>query len=104
MNVATNGAPDVMVLGVGGILGEAWMLAVLAGLEEASGIDTRDCGAYLGSSAGSIVAATLASGNSPRERLGDLPEQPAAAVDGAGGPSRLAALAGGALSATAGMV
>jgi NTE family protein len=68
--------PDVLVLGVGGVLGEAWMSGVLAGLEE-NGIDTRSCDAFLGSSAGSIVAASLAAGLSPRERLGDLPEQPA---------------------------
>jgi NTE family protein len=63
------------VLGVGGILGEAWMSAVLAGLEE-SGLDARESGGFVGSSAGSIVAAFLAGGVSPSARLGELPEQP----------------------------
>ena len=68
--------PDVLVLGGGGILGEAWMSAVLAGLEDAVGIDARRCDGYVGTSAGSIVAATLAAGVDPRKRLGDLPEPP----------------------------
>ena len=33
--------PDVLVLGGGGIVGEAWMSGVLAGIEEASGADFR---------------------------------------------------------------
>jgi NTE family protein len=74
-------AVDVLVLGGGGILGEAWMLGLLAGLEEAGGIDTRDSGLFVGTSAGSIVAATLASGRTPESRLGDLPEPPAAGDD-----------------------
>src|SRR3954452_16557126 len=68
--------PSVLVLGVGGILGEAWISAVLAGIEEASGFDARDCDAFVGSSAGSIVAALLAAGIDPRRRLGRLPEPP----------------------------
>jgi NTE family protein len=70
-------APDVLVLGGGGILGEAWMLAVLVGLREAAGFDARDCDAFVGTSAGSIVAAALVAGADPRDRLGDLPQQPA---------------------------
>jgi NTE family protein len=66
--------PDVLVLGAGGILGESWMLAVLAGLEDATGIDVRESGAFIGTSAGSIVAATLAARVSPRSRLGELPQ------------------------------
>jgi NTE family protein len=58
--------PDVLVLGGGGVLGEAWMMGVLAGIEDGAGVDLRDCDAYLGTSAGSIVAAHLAAGNSPR--------------------------------------
>jgi NTE family protein len=68
--------PDVVVLGAGGVLGEAWMNAVLAGIEEASGFDARDCEGYIGTSAGSIVGAALAGGLSPDHRLGELPEQP----------------------------
>jgi NTE family protein len=67
-------APDVLVLGAGGILGEAWMLAVLAGLEEATGIDVRESGSFVGTSAGSIVAATLAARVSPHTRIGELPQ------------------------------
>jgi NTE family protein len=69
--------PDVLVLGGGGILGEAWMSAVLAGLEDETGFDSRECEGYVGTSAGSIVAAALVAGFDPRARLGELPEQPA---------------------------
>lgn len=71
-------APDVLVLGAGGIIGEAWMAGLLAGLEDASGFDPRGCSHFVGTSAGSIVAAGLAGGVSPRARLGRLPEQPPA--------------------------
>jgi NTE family protein len=72
--------PDVLVLGGGGILGEAWMSAVLAGLEDAADFDPRECRGYVGTSAGSIVAAALAAGLDPRARLGTLPEQPPVAA------------------------
>jgi len=75
-------APDVLVLGGGGILGEAWMAAVLAALEERTGWDPRSCEAFVGTSAGSIVAAWLAAGVSPRSRVGRMPEQPPVAEDG----------------------
>jgi NTE family protein len=58
--------PDVLVLGGGGILGEAWMMGVLAGIEDAAGLDLRECEAFVGTSAGSIVAAHLVAGRSPR--------------------------------------
>ena len=69
-------APDVLVLGAGGVLGEAWMTAVLAGFEDATGWDPLGCEAYLGTSAGSIVAAALAAGVSPQDRAGAIPDQP----------------------------
>lgn len=69
--------PDVLVLGGGGVLGEAWMTAVLAGLGEAGGFDARRCEGYVGTSAGSIVAAGLVAGIDPRSRVEELPEQPA---------------------------
>jgi NTE family protein len=82
--------PDVLVLGGGGILGEAWMLAVLAGMQEESGFDPRECDAFVGTSAGSIVAAVLAARIDPRDRLGKLPEQPEVGEEspapGNGGP------------------
>jgi NTE family protein len=80
--------PDVLVLGAGGVLGEVWMSAVLAGVEEASGFDARGCEGFVGTSAGSIVAAGLAGGLSPEARLGQLPAQPPLEEDEneAGGP------------------
>ena len=48
------------------MLGEAWMMGLLAGLEDGSGIDLRDCEHFVGTSAGSIVAAHLVAGDSPR--------------------------------------
>jgi NTE family protein len=79
-------APEVLVLGAGGVLGEAWMNAVLAGIEQVNDFDARSCEGYVGTSAGSIVAAALAGGLSPDHRLGELPEQPPeeAASDGGG--------------------
>ncbi len=68
--------PDALVLGGGGILGEAWMSALLTGLDESEHFHARGCGLYLGTSAGSIVAASLATGIEPGSRLGRLPEQP----------------------------
>ena len=59
-------APDVLVLGAGGVLGEAWTNGVLAGLEDAAGADLRRAEAFVGTSAGSIVAARLAAGHRPR--------------------------------------
>jgi NTE family protein len=55
-------APNVLVLGVGGILGEAWMSGFLAGSTHATGADYRGVDAFMGTSAGSIVAAQLAAG------------------------------------------
>ena len=69
-------APDVLVLGGGGILGEAWMSSLLVGLERAGGFRAADAGVYVGTSAGSIVAAMLAAGVDPATRLGSLPEPP----------------------------
>lgn len=57
--------PDVLVLAGGGIVGEAWMHGVLAGLEDASGTDFTTTEAFVGTSAGSIAAARLAAGRRP---------------------------------------
>jgi NTE family protein len=96
------GPLDALVLGGGGILGEAWMLGVLAGLEEATGFDPRTAEAFVGTSAGSIVAAVLAGGVAPRERLGDFPTAPPA--DEPPAPARLATLAEGVLGLGRGAV
>ncbi len=69
--------PQILVLGGGGILGEAWMSAVLAGLDESRGFDARGCRRYIGTSAGSIVAASLVAGLPPGSRLGAAPGLPA---------------------------
>jgi NTE family protein len=74
--------PEVLVLGAGGILGEAWMGGLLAGMQKATGFDPRDCDHFVGTSAGSIVAAALAGGVDPASRLDQLPEQPAAPAPG----------------------
>jgi NTE family protein len=71
-------SPQVLVLGGGGILGEAWMTGVLVGLSEATGFDSRDCDGFVGTSAGAIVATALSAGIEPGSRLGGLPEQPVA--------------------------
>ena len=57
--------PDVLVLAGGGTVGEAWMHGVLAGLEDAAGVDYTRTEAFVGTSAGSIVAARLAAGRRP---------------------------------------
>jgi NTE family protein len=58
--------PDALVLGGGGVLGEAWMMGVLAGIEDGAGLDMRECEYFVGTSAGAIVAAHLVAGSSPR--------------------------------------
>jgi NTE family protein len=62
--------PDALVLGGGGTLGEAWMSSLLAGLEQSEEFDARACSCYVGTSAGSIVAASLVAGLAPDARLG----------------------------------
>lgn len=58
----------VLVLGVGGVLGEAWMWGYLGGARQATGEDFRTAKQLIGTSAGSIVAARLAGGEDPRRR------------------------------------
>jgi NTE family protein len=58
--------PDVLVLGGGGVLGEAWMMGVLAGIEDGANLDLRHCESFVGTSAGAIVAAHLVAGRAPR--------------------------------------
>jgi NTE family protein len=74
--------PDVLVLAAGGVLGEAWMSGVLAGIEDAHGIDFREVESFVGTSAGSIVAARLAAGERPRRpRAGSAGSDPGFAED-----------------------
>ena len=51
-----------LVLGGGGVLGAAWTVGALTALEDRLGIDARDFDHYVGTSAGSVLAALLASG------------------------------------------
>jgi NTE family protein len=74
--------PDAIVLGGGGLLGEAWMSALLAGLEDSTEFDARASACYVGTSAGSIVAASLAAGLEPGARLGRLSDLAASSADG----------------------
>src|SRR5256885_16402137 len=94
--------PDVLVLGGGGILGEAWMTAVLVGLQDATDFDARECDGFVGTSAGALGAAGVVARLRRRSRLGQPPGLPAVL----GGPparipvglaryARLAAQAGG---------
>lgn len=56
----------MLVLGVGGVLGEAWMWGYLGGAQQATGEDYRRAKQLIGTSAGAIVAARLAGGEDPR--------------------------------------
>jgi len=90
--------PSLLALGGGGILGEAWMTAVLAGIEDAGGFDARDSEHFIGTSAGSIVAAALAGGVSARSRVGDASELPPLPSDDSLTESPLSRLMGPALA------
>lgn len=57
------------------------MSAVLAGLDEADGIDVCECACYVGTSAGSIVAASLVAGVAPGARLRQPAARPPVAAD-----------------------
>ncbi len=76
--------PDILVLGAGGTLGEAWMTGVLAGIEDAGGLDLRETESFVGTSAGAIVAVRLAAGRRPRRpprRTGVAPAPAAARAE-----------------------
>ena len=51
-----------LVLGGGGVLGAAWMVGALQALQDQTGLDVRDFDAFVGTSAGSILAALLGAG------------------------------------------
>jgi NTE family protein len=61
--------PDQLVLGSGGVLGDTWMSALVAGLLDAGGPDLRLTDRFVGTSAGSIVATRLAAGQDMREYI-----------------------------------
>lgn len=56
-----------LVLGAGGVLGAAWSVGALCALEEVHGFDPRDAEVIVGTSAGSVLAALLGAGVSPRQ-------------------------------------
>src|SRR3954469_20340505 len=81
--------PDVLVLAAGGVVGEAWMTGVLRGLTASTGMDFRRCDYFVGTSAGSIVAASLAAGREPRAPTGrHVQHQEAPEGGGRRGPLR----------------
>jgi NTE family protein len=82
--------PDVLVLGGGGVLGEAWLSGVLAGIEDAAGLDLRNCEHFVGTSAGAIVAARLAAGLAPERPPGDGGSSPPEAAASQSGSLALA--------------
>ena len=86
--------PDVLVLAGGGTLGEAWMRGLLDGAGTAAGVDFRECEYFVGTSAGSIVAAFLAAGRAPDSGAeARAAKDWAEAADGGGArPRRLAGL------------
>jgi NTE family protein len=51
-----------LVLGGGGVLGAAWMVGALQALQDELGIDLREFEAFVGTSAGSVLAALLGAG------------------------------------------
>lgn len=86
-------APDVLVLAGGGVIGEAWMTGVLAGIEDEAGADLRGVESFVGTSAGAIVAARLAAGTPLRRppRGASAAAAAAAEADGRAGLVRTAA-------------
>jgi NTE family protein len=94
--------PHAIVLGGGGLLGEAWMSALLVGLEDSAEFDARGSACYVGTSAGSIVAASLAAGLEPGARLGQLPDIVASSPEDAGGRETPLSLALGSAAKLAG--
>ncbi|GAA4475664.1 patatin-like phospholipase family protein [Rhodococcus olei] len=60
-----------VVLGAGGVVGTAWMAGLAAGLRH-RGVDLAESDLFVGTSAGAIVAAVLATGRDPA----DLAEPP----------------------------
>src|SRR5437763_9375228 len=101
--------PDVLVLGGGGVLGEAWMMGVLGGIEDGTGLDLRRCEYYVGTSAGAIVAAHLVAGRSPRRprgtderRMGGASGETLPAAQAPAEPANRLALAGSRAAGRAG--
>jgi NTE family protein len=65
---AGDGGTWGLVLGGGGVLGAAWLVGALEGLQVTRGLDARRADVILGTSAGSVVGALLAAGVSVAEQ------------------------------------
>ena len=65
-----------VVLGAGGYTGQAFHVGALRALHEVAGFDARTADTLVGTSAGSIVAAELAGGVSPRDLAAELLGEP----------------------------
>ena len=70
-----------LVLGAGGVAGQAFHAGVLTALDDVAGFDARRAEVIVGTSAGSIAAAFLRAGRGGHELLGRFGSMPA-------GPSR----------------
>ena len=68
-----------LVLGAGGLVGQAFHLGVLTGLHDATGFDGRACQVLVGTSAGSLVAAALAGGLSANDQAAEVLGEPLSA-------------------------
>lgn len=58
-----------LVLGGGGVLGAAWSVGALCALEQVHGFAPQDCDVIVGTSAGSVLGALVASGVTPTQLL-----------------------------------
>lgn len=82
MTPAMSGGERAVVLGGGGVTGVAWETGLLLGLAEA-GLDLSVADVFVGTSAGSVVAAQL---------TGGVPLEPLYAAQLTAGPGEIAAL------------
>jgi NTE family protein len=81
-------AGRALVLGGGGVTGVAWELGILAGLADA-GLDLTDADLVVGTSAGSVVAVQITSGQTLTQLYGGQLEPPANEVAAKLGPALL---------------
>jgi NTE family protein len=65
-----------LVLGAGGLTGQAFHLGVLTALHELTGFDGRRADVVVGTSAGSLIAAALTAGMSAADQVASLTGEP----------------------------
>lgn len=68
-----------LVLGAGGLTGQAFHLGVLTALQELTGFDGRTADVVVGTSAGSLVAAALTGGMSAQDQVASVTGEPVSA-------------------------